>query len=55
MKRIRRNKEVEIPEKWVGNFTTDKSKRQRRFLAEQKVAQRKKRLRDDEDFDYKNS
>jgi hypothetical protein len=52
MKRMRRGKDVEIPDEWLGQVTTDKTKRLRKQLAEEKIRLRKKRLKDLKHFDF---
>ena len=51
MKRIRRGKEVEVPEQWVGTTTSKKTKRERKQRAEAKIAERRKFLKRDKQFD----
>jgi len=52
--RIRRNKIVEIPEKWIGVVITDKTKRDRKIKAMDKVLSRRKRLKKESEFDLSN-
>jgi hypothetical protein len=53
--RIRRGKEVAIPEKWIGNVTTQKTLRQRKVEAMVVRLKRKKNLRTESEFDFKQS
>lgn len=52
MKRKRRCKVVEVPEEWVGNLTTKKTRAARKIRARCKVLGRKKRLIEYEKFDF---
>lgn len=45
MKRIRRGTEVIIPEKWVGNFTTKKTIRQRQSKLTKKLRRQLKQFK----------
>ncbi len=51
--RIRRGKEVVIPEKWVGNFTTPKTIRDRKGARVEARATKKRRLRVESRFHWK--
>lgn len=52
MKRKRRGRVVEVPKEWVGNFTTKKTRADRKIKARCKILGRKKRLIEDEKFDF---
>ena len=51
MQRTRRGKTIEVPEEWVGNFTTKKTRNDRKIKARCKVLERKKRLKSEKLFD----
>lgn len=51
MQRTRRGKTVKVPPEWVGNFTTRKTRNDRKIKARCKILERKKRLKEEELFD----